>query len=783
MRCILATVMLATGAIGQTRLSTPVRVYAEPDASAAAEIGLRAKTGTHEAGFKAPDSLSADLIFRLPSTDGSSGKCWGWASALVLDWVDCGGSGGPPSNMMTTDTPQDVTAIKTIQTAIGADYYRIHKPSNRAVFWQQELTSDGLTYRLSDSGPNIVLSVDASPTRYGNFMGTWRPTADATYDLGSVSYRWKDGRFSGTVYAALSGNASTATALAANPTDCGGGQFANAIDASGNLTCGAPSGPSNMMTTDTAQDVTGIKTIQTAIGADYFRVQKPSNRAVFWQQELSSDGLTYRLSDSGPNIVMSIDASPTRYGNFMGTWRPTADATYDLGSVSYRWKDGRFSGTVYAALSGNASTATALAADPIDCGGGNYAQAIDASGNLTCGTPPGGTVTSVGLSMPSQFAVTGSPVTSAGTLTAAWNNVGLHYFFLGPVSGSPTVPQFRAVAAEDLGGGTPSSATFLRGDLYWAAVPAPSNMMTTDTAQTEMTGRKTWVLTDNSNPILSATNSGAGGGIYGYTDNSAGGGYGVSGVNTTGPGVFGSSTGGAGGYFQSSTGSAVQAASAGSGSTISATNSGSGPAIGGTSSSSYGGSFASTSGYGFMAISSSAYGGFVGTTSGTYGLYAQNLGSGYAIYADGGLLTTRFKNSGGSPGTGKVLTSDTVGVGTWETPSHFTDRGDPGAYDKTVGDFTKDYAWHDWDLSGIVPAGAKAVVIDMVVLVSSGTGWVDLRRDGNANAYNISRLCAPAINYYAAGDMVVALSDDRKIEYRINTATWTELNAVVKGWW
>lgn len=35
----------------------------------------------------------------------------------------------------------------------------------------------------------------------------------------------------------LTGNASTATALAANPTDCAAGQYASSIDASGNLTC------------------------------------------------------------------------------------------------------------------------------------------------------------------------------------------------------------------------------------------------------------------------------------------------------------------------------------------------------------------------------------------------------------------------------------------------------------------------------------------------------------------------------------------------------------------
>ena len=38
---------------------------------------------------------------------------------------------------------------------------------------------------------------------------------------------------------AVVGNADTATALASNPTDCGSNQFANAIAASGNLSCSA----------------------------------------------------------------------------------------------------------------------------------------------------------------------------------------------------------------------------------------------------------------------------------------------------------------------------------------------------------------------------------------------------------------------------------------------------------------------------------------------------------------------------------------------------------------
>src|SRR3982750_3863161 len=39
------------------------------------------------------------------------------------------------------------------------------------------------------------------------------------------------------VVSALTGNASTASALQSNPTDCGSNTFANAIAANGNLTC------------------------------------------------------------------------------------------------------------------------------------------------------------------------------------------------------------------------------------------------------------------------------------------------------------------------------------------------------------------------------------------------------------------------------------------------------------------------------------------------------------------------------------------------------------------
>jgi len=62
----------------------------------------------------------------------------------------------------------------------------------------------------------------------------------------------------------------------------------------------------------------------------------------------------------------------------------------------------------------------------------------------------GGTVTSVGLAMPSLFSVTGSPVTSSGTLTAALVTQLANLVFAGPTSGGGDVPTFRLLVAGDI---------------------------------------------------------------------------------------------------------------------------------------------------------------------------------------------------------------------------------------------------------------------------------------------------------------------------------------------
>lgn len=97
-----------------------------------------------------------------------------------------------------------------------------------------------------------------------------------------------------------------------------------------------------------------------------------------------------------------------------------------------------------------------------------------------------GSVTSVGLALPNIFSVSGSPVTTTGTLTGSFTTQSANTFFAGPTTGSANTPSFRALVAADipsldaakigsgtvntarLGSGTANSTTCLRGDQTWA---------------------------------------------------------------------------------------------------------------------------------------------------------------------------------------------------------------------------------------------------------------------------------------------------------------------------
>ena len=146
-----------------------------------------------------------------------------------------------------------------------------------------------------------------------------------------------------------------------------------------------------------------------------------------------------------------------------------------------------------------------------------------------------GTVTSVGLAMPSQFAVSGSPVTTSGTLTAAWNTQTANQVLAGPSSGAAAVPTFRAIAAGDVpavnlaaggnggvtgtlsvGSGGTGATTFTANSLLkgngTSAVQASSvtdngtTVSTSESLQTTAPGAGSLTSLEGSNPTGSANN-------------------------------------------------------------------------------------------------------------------------------------------------------------------------------------------------------------------------------------------------------------------------------------
>ena len=114
----------------------------------------------------------------------------------------------------------------------------------------------------------------------------------------------------------------------------------------------------------------------------------------------------------------------------------------------------------------------------------------------------------------------------------------------------------------------------------------------------------------------------------------------------------------------------------------------------------------------------------------------------------------------------------------------FTDRGDPSGHDKTVEDFICNNQWYDWDLSSIVPKGAKAILLSCRVLTPIDGGRpIEFRKKGNTNDYAITQVITQAANVLMTGTVTVPCNADRIIQYRTNSVTYSIIDVVILGWW
>lgn len=128
--------------------------------------------------------------------------------------------------------------------------------------------------------------------------------------------------------------------------------------------------------------------------------------------------------------------------------------------------NGSTSGSVTIGAKAAAGTATVFNL-PATNGSLGFGLITDGSGNTSWSSVGAGTVTSVGLALPGIFTISGSPVTSAGTLTGTLATQSANLVWAGPTTGAAATPTFRALVGADLPN---PSATTLGGIESLAAV-------------------------------------------------------------------------------------------------------------------------------------------------------------------------------------------------------------------------------------------------------------------------------------------------------------------------
>ena len=212
---------------------------------------------------------------------------------------------------------------------------------------QTSVSGNAGTVTFSDAGGDtttfVALGTDAT--------GSLSPRTDAglTYQAttNALTATTFIGALTGNVTGDVSGNAGTATALSANPTDCGANTFATTIAANGNLTCASIS------------------------DADV-----PNNITI----DLATLASNVTFADAGGDtttfVALGTDAT--------GSLSPRTDAGLTYQATTNALTATTFIGALTGNVTGNADTATALSANPTDCGANTFATTIAANGNLTC---------------------------------------------------------------------------------------------------------------------------------------------------------------------------------------------------------------------------------------------------------------------------------------------------------------------------------------------------------------------------------------------------------------
>ncbi len=112
----------------------------------------------------------------------------------------------------------------------------------------------------------------------------------------------------------------------------------------------------------------------------------------------------------------------------------------------------------------------------------------------------------------------------------------------------------------------------------------------------------------------------------------------------------------------------------------------------------------------------------------------------------------------------------------------FVDRGDPAAGDFSQADLTMNDAFHDLNLSAIVPTNAQAVILSIFAITpGSGGGSIVFRKKGSSNQKNVGG-CIPNVAATAyLFETTVAIGPSGIIQYKVEVE-YSLISITVRGW-
>jgi len=258
----------------------------------------------------------------------------------------------------------------------------------------------------------------------------WTQTTNAPITIGSTNIVWAQFSGSGTYSAgtglSLTGNTFANTGVLTNVAGTG----ISVSGATGNVTI------SNTGVTSVANG-TGISVSGATGGVTI------TNTGV-----TSVAGTAGNITVSASTGVVTFNLAAAGTAGTYGTITTDAFGRVTSGSVVSGVANGGTGlsslGTANQILGVNAG-ATALEYKTVTAGTG--ISISNGAGSITINNTG---VTSVGLSLPSIFTVTGSPVTTTGTLTGTLATQAANTFLVGPVSGAAATPTFRTVGIDEL---------------------------------------------------------------------------------------------------------------------------------------------------------------------------------------------------------------------------------------------------------------------------------------------------------------------------------------------